>query len=207
MAIEDTLKSLRDFDFADLDFENLGSWPAPVKVLAAIVLLMALLTIGYYYQVDSLQEKLNKERGNEAELRRDFERLSFEAANLDAYKRQMLEMEESFGALVSQLPSDTEVPGLLEDITNKGEQNGLAISKIDLLPEVPREFYIELPISIVAVGSYHDLGAFISGMAGLPRIVTLHDFNIESSGANTSQLQMNIVAKTYRYRDGLADAL
>ena len=207
MAIEDTLKFLRDFDFADLDFENLGSWPAPVKVLAAIVLLMALLTIGYYYQVDSLQEKLNKERGNEAELRRDFERLSFEAANLEAYKRQMLEMEESFGALVSQLPSDTEVPGLLEDITNKGEQNGLAISKIDLLPEVPREFYIELPISIVAVGSYHDLGAFISGMAGLPRIVTLHDFNIESSGANTSQLQMNIVAKTYRYRDGLADAL
>ena len=207
MAIEDTLKSLRDFDFADLDFENLGSWPAPVKVLAAIVLLMALLTIGYYYQVDSLQGKLNKERGNEAELRRDFERLSFEAANLEAYKRQMLEMEESFGALVSQLPSDTEVPGLLEDITNKGEQNGLAISKIDLLPEVPREFYIELPISIVAVGSYHDLGAFISGMAGLPRIVTLHDFNIESSGANTSQLQMNIVAKTYRYRDGLADEL
>ena len=205
MAIEDTLKSLRDFDFADLDFENLGSWPAPVKVLAAIVLLMALLAVGYYYQVDSLQEKLNKERGNEAELRRDFERLSFEAANLEAYKRQMLEMEESFGALVSQLPSDTEVPGLLEDITNKGEQNGLAISKIDLLPEVPREFYIELPISIVAVGSYHDLGAFISGMAGLPRIVTLHDFNIKSSGANTSQLQMNIVAKTYRYRDGLAD--
>ena len=207
MAIEDTLKSLRDFDFADLDFENLGSWPAPVKVLAAIVLLMALLAVGYYYQVDSLQEKLNKERGNEAELRRDFERLSFEAANLEAYKRQMLEMEESFGALVSQLPSDTEVPGLLEDITNKGEQNGLAISKIDLLPEVPREFYIELPISIVAVGSYHDLGAFISGMAGLPRIVTLHDFNIASSGANTSQLQMNIVAKTYRSRDGLADEL
>jgi type IV pilus assembly protein PilO len=133
--------------------------------------------------------------------------LSFEAANLEAYKRQMLEMEESFGALVSQLPSDTEVPGLLEDITNKGEQNGLAISKIDLLPEVPQEFYIELPISIVAVGSYHDLGAFISGMAGLPRIVTLHDFNIASSGSNTNQLEMNIVAKTYRYRDGLADEL
>jgi type IV pilus assembly protein PilO len=205
MAIEDTLKSLRDFDFSDLDFENLGSWPTPVKVLAALALLMAVLIIGFYYPVDGLQEKLNKERGSEAELRRDFERLSFEAANLEAYKRQMLEMEESFGALVSQLPSDTEVPGLLEDITNKGEQNGLAISKIDLLPEVPREFYIELPISIVAVGSYHDLGAFISGMAGLPRIVTLHDFNIESSGTNTNQLQMNIVAKTYRYRDGLAD--
>ena len=207
MAIEDTFNSLREFDFGDLDFENLGGWPTPVKILAAFLLLMALLISGYYYHVDGLQKKLNKERDSESELRRDFERLSFEAANLEAYKRQMLEMEESFGALVSQLPSDTEVPGLLEDITNTGEQNGLAISKIDLLPEVPQEFYIELPISIVAVGSYHDLGAFISGMAGLPRIVTLHDFNIASSGTNTNQLQMNIVAKTYRYKDGLADEL
>jgi type IV pilus assembly protein PilO len=207
MAIEDTFKALREFDFGDLDFENLGGWPTPVKILAAFLLLMALLIGGYYYHVDGLQKKLNKERDSESELRRDFERLSFEAANLEAYKRQMLEMEESFGALVSQLPSDTEVPGLLEDITNKGEQNGLAISKIDLLPEVPQEFYIELPISIVAVGSYHDLGAFISGMAGLPRIVTLHDFNIASSGTNANQLQMNIVAKTYRYKDGLADEL
>jgi type IV pilus assembly protein PilO len=88
----------------------------------------------------------------------------------------MVEMEESFGALISQLPSDTEVPGLLEDITNKGLQNGLEISTIDLQPEASREFYVELPIAIVASGSYHDLGAFISGMAGLPRIVTLHDF-------------------------------
>ncbi len=205
MVIENTLRSLREFDFGNLDYENVGSWPTPIKVGAALLVLAFLLVGGYYYQIDGLREKLNSERNSEAELRRDFERKSFEAANLEAYKRQMLEMEESFGALVSQLPSDTEVPGLLEDITNKGEQNGLAISKIDLLPEVPQAFYIELPISIVAVGSYHDLGAFISGMAGLPRIVTLHDFNIRASGTNTSQLQMNIVAKTYRYRDGLSD--
>ena len=205
MVIENTLRSLREFDFGNLDYENVGSWPTPIKVGAALLVLAFLLVGGYYYQIDGLREKLNSERNSEADLRRDFERKSFEAANLEAYKRQMLEMEESFGALVSQLPSDTEVPGLLEDITNKGEQNGLAISKIDLLPEVPQEFYIELPISIVAVGSYHDLGAFISGMAGLPRIVTLHDFNIQASGTNTSQLQMNIVAKTYRYRDGLTD--
>ena len=205
MVIEDTLRSLREFDFGNLDYENVGSWPTPIKVGAALLVLALLLAGGYYYQIDGLREKLNSERNSEADLRRDFERKSFEAANLEAYKRQMLEMEESFGALVSQLPSDTEVPGLLEDITNKGEQNGLAISKIDLLPEVPQVFYIELPISIVAVGSYHDLGAFISGMAGLPRIVTLHDFNIRASGTNTSQLQMNIVAKTYRYRDGLSD--
>jgi len=103
---------------------------------------------------------------------------------------------------VSQLPSDTEVPGLLEDITYKGELNGLAIETIDLLQEVPEEFYIELPIQINAVGSFHDLGAFISGMAGLPRIVTLHDFDIAAPGAETHQLKMNILAKTYRYREG-----
>jgi type IV pilus assembly protein PilO len=110
-------------------------------------------------------------------------------------------MRDSFGALVSQLPSDTEVPGLLEDISAKGELNGLAIESIDLLDEVREEFYVELPISIEAEGSYHDLGAFISGMAGLPRIVTLHDFDIEMTGDDSSNLSMEITAKTYRYRD------
>ena len=104
--------------------------------------------------------------------------------------------------MISQLPSDTEVPGLLEDITNKGLLNGLEISTIDLQPEVSREFYVELPIAIVASGSYHDLGAFVSGMAGLPRIVTLHDFSISGTGTNSAALSMNITAKTYRYKDG-----
>ena len=113
-------------------------------------------------------------------------------------------MEESFGALVSQLPSDTEVPGLLEDITNKGLLNGLSISAIELKKERAQEFYVELPISITASGSYHDLGAFISGMAGLPRIVTLHDFQITNSKKNPNSLDMKILAKTYRYRDGEA---
>jgi type IV pilus assembly protein PilO len=110
-------------------------------------------------------------------------------------------MRESFGALVSQLPSDTEVPGLLEDISSKGELNGLSIEAIDLLDEVLEEFYVELPIAIAASGSYHDLGAFVSGMAGLPRIVTLHDFEIEMSGEDSSNLSMSITARTYRYRD------
>ena len=110
-------------------------------------------------------------------------------------------MEESFGALVSQLPSDTEVPGLLEDITNKGMLNGLEFDSIQLQPEVAREFYIELPIQIQAKGSYHDLGAFVSGMAGLPRIVTLHDFTIVQQAPGNSMLRMNITAKTYRYKD------
>jgi len=205
MAVADTLKSLNDFDLGDLDFENLGSWPLAIKILAGLLLFGLIVVGGYYYHIEGLQLQLEGKEKEESDLRRDFERKAFEAANLEAYKLQMVEMEESFGALVSQLPSDTEVPGLLEDITDKGELNGLAISTIDLLAEVPQEFYIELPISIVAVGSYHDLGAFISGMAGLPRIVTLHDFTIKAPGSNTNQLQMNITAKTYRYREGLAD--
>ena len=137
----------------------------------------------------------------EVALKKDFEKKAFQAANLDAYRQQMVEMEESFGALVSQLPSDTEVPGLLEDITNKGLLNGLDIASIDLQKEQAREFYVELPIAIAASGSYHDLGAFISGMAGLPRIVTLHDFQISSNKDDANDLNMSIIAKTYRYKD------
>jgi type IV pilus assembly protein PilO len=189
-------------DLADLNIENLGSWPLPVKIITGMLLFCLVFTGGYYLHIEALQLRLQGVRDQEVTLRRDYEQKAFEAANLEAYKRQMVEMEESFGALVSQLPSDTEVPGLLEDITYKGELNGLAIETIDLLQEVPEEFYIELPIQINAVGSFHDLGAFISGMAGLPRIVTLHDFDIAAPGAETHQLKMNILAKTYRYREG-----
>lgn len=202
MALADSLKSLNELDLADLNIENLGSWPLPVKIITGMLLFCLVVTGGYYLHIEALQLRLQGFRDQEVTLRRDYEQKAFEAANLEAYKRQMVEMEESFGALVSQLPSDTEVPGLLEDITYKGELNGLAIETIDLLQEVPEEFYIELPIQINAVGSFHDLGAFISGMAGLPRIVTLHDFDIAAPGAETHQLKMNILAKTYRYREG-----
>lgn len=202
MALEDTLRSLREFDIGDLDFENVGSWPTPVKLIAWIGVLALVLAGGYYYHIKGLQEELSTVQAEEVKLRKQFEKKAFKAANLEAYRKQMKEMEESFGALVSQLPSDTEVPGLLEDITNKGLLNGLDISSIDLKKERAREFYVELPISIAASGSYHDLGAFISGMAGLPRIVTLHDFKITAKGSDSNNLKMNIVAKTYRYKDG-----
>jgi len=111
----------------------------------------------------------------------------------------MVEMEASFGALVKQLPSDTEVPGLLEDITLTGIGTGLEIKSIQLKPEVAAEFYIELPIEIQVTGTYHDFGSFVSGVAGLPRIVTLHDFTIKPGDAGL--LNMTILAKTYRYND------
>jgi type IV pilus assembly protein PilO len=201
MAFEDTMRSLREFDINDLDFDNVGAWPVPIKLFIWVVLLAAVLAAGYYYHIEDLQISLAKVEAQEVKLKKEFEKKAFQAANLDAYRQQMVEMEESFGALVSQLPSDTEVPGLLEDITNKGLLNGLKVFSIDLQKERAKEFYVELPIAIAAAGSYHDLGAFISGMAGLPRIVTLHDFNIALKGSNANSLQMKIIAKTYRYKD------
>jgi type IV pilus assembly protein PilO len=201
MAFEDNLRSVREFDFANLDFDNVGSWPLPVKMLIWALLLVFVVAAGYYYHVGDLQLALATAEAKEIDLKKDFETKAFQAANLNAYRQQMVEMEESFGALVSQLPSDTEVPGLLEDITNKGLLNGLEITGIDLQAEQESEFYVELPIEIVASGSYHDLGAFISGMAALPRIVTLHDFQISSSSDNAHILDIKILAKTYRYKD------
>ena len=201
MAFEDTMRSLREFELGDLDLDNVGSWPILVKVLIWLVLLIAVLVGGYYYHIEGLQLQLAQAEEKEVALKKDFEKKAFEAANLEAYRQQMVEMEESFGALVSQLPSDTEVPGLLEDITNKGLLNGLTIASINLQKEQAKEFYVELPIAIVASGSYHDLGAFISGMAGLPRIVTLHDFQLATNKENPNNLDMRILAKTYRYKD------
>lgn len=201
MAAEDFLRSLQEFDINDLDPENIGSWPLGIKVVVWIGALVAVLVLGYFYHIQNLQLTLEQAVAKEAALRVEFEQKAFQAANLAAYKKQMEEMVVSFGALVSQLPSDTEVPGLLEDITNKGMLNGLEFDSIRLQAEVAREFYIELPINIVARGSYHDLGAFISGMAGLPRIVTLHDFKIDQQQASSNILKLQITAKTYRYKE------
>ena len=200
------LRTLREFELADLDltvldFDNFGNWPAWAKALAMALLYGVTIAIGFYLHIDNIHQQLAGAERSEQQLKQAFESKAFEAANLDLYKAQLIEMETRFGVLVSQLPSQTEVPGLLEDITGKGELNGLRINRIDLLEEQKQNFYIELPIAIEATGSYHDLGAFISGMASLPRIVTLHDFQIFGDDATAPQLEMKIRAKTYRYRE------
>jgi type IV pilus assembly protein PilO len=199
MALADSLKALQEIDFGDLTLDNIGSWPMPVKVIVWVVAFGAVGFLGYNYHLKELQGQLDQVRASEAELRRQYEAKAFQVANLDALRAQLAEMEEQFGALLGQLPKDTEVPGLLEDITEKGVDAGLKFSSIALLGERAAEFYVELPIDIQVRGSYHDLGAFASGVAGLPRIVTLHDFKI-SPGANSAELSMQILAKTYRYK-------
>ena len=127
MAVEDVLRSLQEFDVGDVDLDNIGSMPLVIKMVIWAIAVIIVLTLGYFYHIKNLQTDLQAASGQEVKLRQEFEQKAFQAANLDAYKRQMVEMEESFGALVSQLPSDTEVPGLLEDITNKGLLNGLEL--------------------------------------------------------------------------------
>ncbi len=202
MSFSDSLESLRKIDLADLDLNNAGSWPAPVKAIAGLLLLVAVLVGGYKFHLEDIEMQLDQQRAEELALREQFSTKAFQAANLEAYKEQMKEMEESFGALLRQLPSDTEVPGLLEDITRTGLASGLEFSEIKLLPEVQQQFYIELPIEIVVEGGYHDLATFVSGVSSLPRIVTLHDFEVEPvSDDEPSRLRMSVLAKTYRYND------
>lgn len=202
MSLASSFESLRKIDINDLDLNNIGSWPAAIKVIACILLMAVVLALGYNFHLKDLQEQLDRQASEEETLKQQFASKAFQAANLEAYKTQMKEMEESFGALLRQLPSDTEVPGLLEDITRTGLGSGLEFEEIKLLPEVTQQFYIELPIQISVVGGYHDLATFVSGVASLPRIVTLHDFEIKPVSADsTSKLRMSILAKTYRYND------
>jgi type IV pilus assembly protein PilO len=204
-AIADSLRefqeSLQSIDFNELDFENVGAWPIAVKVIAWTLVFALVVFGGYKLIISDMHDSFDAIAAQEAQLKREFETKAFEAANLEAYRKQMVEMEESFGALVGQLPSDTEVPGLLEDISNKGVSNGLDFRSIALKPEFAAEFYVELPIDIVVQGTFHDMGAFVSGVAGLPRIVTLQDFSITPDKDNATRLLMSIVAKTYRYKD------
>lgn len=202
MSLADSLQSLRKIDVADLDLNNLGSWPAPVKLITGVILLAVVLALGYYLHLQDMQVQLEQQQAQETTLKQQFSSKAFQAANLEAYKEQMAEMETSFGALLRQLPSDTEVPGLLEDITRTGLGSGLEFEEIKLQPEVAQQFYIELPINIKVIGGYHDLATFVSGVSSLPRIVTLHDFEIKpEKNDSASKLRMSIVAKTYRYND------
>jgi type IV pilus assembly protein PilO len=164
-----------------------------------VLVLLAVLGGGYYALLTDKLTLLERAEAQETDLRAEYERKSADAANLEAYRAQKAEMEATFGALLRQLPSDTEVPGLLDDITRTALDNELTIESIDLQQERKTEFYVELPIDIVVEGSYHKIGSFVSGVANLSRIVTLHDFLVSPQGENANNLRMTILAKTYRY--------
>lgn len=201
MNLSESLENLKNFDINELDFNNAGVWPAPVKAIFLLLVFGLVLGGGYWFFVKDLYGTVERAEQTEQELRDEYEDKAHQVANLDVYKAQMEEMEETFGALVRQLPSDTEVPGLLEDITNTALGSGLSMREFALQDEIERDFYVELPINIQVSGTYHELATFVSNVAGLPRIVTLHDFTISRDG-DGEELSMEMVARTYRYRAG-----
>ncbi|MHA7927688.1 MAG: type IV pilus inner membrane component PilO [Marinobacter sp.] len=202
MSLADSLKSLNEFDINDLDVNNAGIWPAPIKAIVVLIIFALIAGGGYWFFVKDQYVQLERVEKTEQELRKKYEEKAYQVANLEVFKAQMAEMEETFGALVRQLPSETEVPGLLEDITNTALGNGLSLQEVALQPEQRRDFYSELPINIRVTGSYHELASFVSSVASLPRIVTLHDLTIKPTGGDGERLDMQVVARTYRYRAG-----
>jgi type IV pilus assembly protein PilO len=186
-------------DINNLDLSNIASWPQPVRVFIVVLVFAAVLGLGYWLDIKDQRATLQKAEAQEMELRQTFEVKARKAANLSAYEQQLVEMKESFGAMLRQLPNKTEVAELLVDISQTGLAAGLEFELFKPQSEVPREFYAELPISIRVKGNYHEFGSFISGVAALPRIVTVHDINIAPQ--KDGELSMDILAKTYRYLD------
>jgi type IV pilus assembly protein PilO len=194
------MEQMKNFNLSEVDWDRVGVWPFPARALLFVMALATIIVGAYFVVIKDKNMQLAGAQRSEADLKVKFEAKAFEAANLEKYRKQMVEMEESFEALKKQLPKDTEVPGLLEDIDEKGIDSRLAIESITLQPEIATEFYVELPIEIKVVGGYHEFGAFVSGVAGMPRIVTLHDYAIQTDG-KSSNLHMTIQAKTYRYKE------
>ena len=198
MSFKDSLNELREIEFSDLDIQHIGVWPSSVKTILLLLVLTFILAAGYFFKIKKLREQDFYAARQEINLLEQYQNKAFQAANLDAYHQQMIALDKTFGALLNQLPKDTEVPGLLEDITKVAYVSGLSMKSISLQSERTSQFYIELPIKIDVTGDYHDFGSFVSGVAALPRIVTLHDYSIKKS--NGALLNLVIEAKTYRYK-------
>ena len=195
--------------------EDPGNVPWPVKVIVIVALMGLILFLGYKLVITGSIEELEGLQRKEIELRTTFETKQKRASQLAAYEKQLEEMQYSFGTLMQQLPSGTEIPALILDISEKGVSNGLEIELFEPLAEVLKEFYAEKPIKLIALGTYQQLATFVSDISGLPRIVTIHNINLlpEISKSTTSaqpnksadqeegprRLRMEALIKTYRY--------
>jgi type IV pilus assembly protein PilO len=192
----------------ELDLSNVGEWPTPIKAVVILIACIGLAVAVYYLDTESQLTRLDQERATEVDLRQSFETKQRKAANLEAYRQQLEEMKESFGAMLRQLPDKTEVAALLVDVSQTGLAAGLEFQLFQPQGEQSKDFYAELPIDVRVTGRYHDFGRFISGLAALPRIVTIHDVKIGSTagetGADGAKLALQATVKTYRYLDEAA---
>ena len=198
MAMDALKNSFKGFDADNLDFNTAGNWPVGIKFITYLLVFSLVVGGGVYFYVTDKEKRLVREVNQESGLKQQVSVKIAQVASLDQLREQMKDVEGRFSELLKQLPTEKEVPGLLEDITEIGRSSGLNIESITLDGEKKNEIFIELPINIKVSGTYHQMGQFVSGVAAIPRIVTLHDYSIVPAG---NQLDMTISAKTYRYDD------
>lgn len=187
--------------FDNLELDNIGQWPPLAKGVFSVFIVIVVLGLGYVFWVSDKITRLDTVIAEEATLKQQYQAKYHVAANLELFKQQMVEAETLFAKQLKSLPESHETPGLLDDITFVGTTSGLDFVKLNWQPEITQEIYIELPIDIEVVGSYHEFGNFVSKIAGLPRIVTLHDFDINIDKQKDGLLNLKLQAKTYRYRE------
>jgi len=186
-------------DLKNIDINNLGSWPVPIKIGGILIVCAIVLFAGFWFLIQGELEQYGEAQKKEEGLRETYMNKKALAINLPAYKEQMEEMEQTFGSLLRQLPNTTEVPDLLVDITQAGLGRGLEFALFRPEKELPKDFYAEMPISVEVRGTYHELAQFVSDVAALPRIVTFGDIAI--SAGKDNKLTMSAKAKTYRYME------
>jgi len=181
------------------DFNEAGHWPLSVKVAAVILASILVMVAAVYYDTVDQWDNLEKVEKKELALKKTFERKQAKAVNLSAYKQQLADMQKQFGAMLQQLPNKTQIADLLIDVSQAGLASGLEFNLFQPSGERRKDFYAEKPIRLTVVGSYHEFGEFVSNLAALPRIVTLH--NVSLTPSKNGQMTMTATAKTYRYLD------
>jgi len=194
-------------ELKNLDVNDVGRWPLLFRAAVIFVVFLAVIGAGIWFTI--IKDKLpalQRAQDDESTLRVTFENKQRKAANYDAYKAQLAQIEQSFGTMLRQLPGETEIPSLIVDVSQTGLASGLQEKLFQPQPEIPRDFYAEKPIKIRLSGGYHEIANFVSGVAALPRIVTLHDINITPEGQDSfDQLSLEVTAQTYRYLDEEAE--
>jgi len=197
-----------DFDLNNLDFQRMGGWPTPVKTVFCVLIVILIIGVGWWWKVQPKRDELRGKEAQESELLQQFEYKQSKVVNLDAYRAQLEEMKEVLRQMLRQLPSKTEMPDLLVDVSQTALSTGIDNQKFEPGPEQVKEFYAEKPIALRMVGTYHQFGSFVSGVASLPRVVilTMHDISLkpqstDKGGLPAGTLVLEGTVKTYRYVD------
>jgi type IV pilus assembly protein PilO len=199
--------SQKKVKISELDFNNIGGWPQNAKIGFCVLMSVLILFLAYFLVIKGKREELQNLEQRETTLRADFEEKAGRASNLEPLKQQLAQMEQVLQQMLRQLPSKTEMPDLIVDISQTALSSGLANELFQPGPESPKEFYAEKPIALRMVGSYHQFGAFVSGVASLPRVVilTMHDISLKPKGgaaiSSNGALELSGTVKTYRYLD------